>query len=67
MKVQNKFKTSPEKESYEDARNAFFTTLIVLTVTFLISLLSKELALGFLLVYLVFTTSLIRWSQQSNK
>lgn len=68
MKPVNKFKVVTQKEeSYKEAKNAFGTTVIVLFITFIISLLDEKLALAFILFYLVFTVSLIRWTQQANK
>jgi hypothetical protein len=67
MKPINKFKSEVKVDTYNNTTNALLTTAIVLGVTFLLSLLSKEIALIFIITYLVFTVSLIRWTQQSSK
>ena len=67
MKAINKFKNNEPEDKYENAKNALATTALVLAATFLLSLINERLALVFIIFYLVFTVSLIRWTQQANK
>lgn len=70
MKAQNKFKepiiAKEQKSSYKAAIDALIGTAIVFAVSILLTLLSKEIALGFILFCILYTVMLIRFTQQRN-
>jgi uncharacterized membrane protein YphA (DoxX/SURF4 family) len=69
MKATNTFKQPQLKENsgkYESALTALAGTLIVFAIAILLTLLSKEIALGFILFCILYTVMLIRFTQQRN-
>lgn len=70
MKAQNKFKepviAKEQKSSYKAATDALIGAAIVFAVSILLTLLSKEIALGFILFCILYTVMLIRFTQQKN-
>ena len=69
MKAQNTFKEPQLKEnkgSYKAATDALIGTAIVFAVSILLTLLSKEIALGFILFCILYTVMLLRFTQQRN-
>ena len=68
MKATNTFKEPvlKEKSSYTSATSALIGSAIVFAVSILLTLLSKEIALGFILFCILYTVMLIRFTQQRN-
>ena len=69
MKATNTFKQPQLKENsgkYESALTALAGTAIVFAIAILLTLLSKEIALGFILFCILYTVMLIRIVQQKN-
>jgi uncharacterized membrane protein YgaE (UPF0421/DUF939 family) len=69
MKAQNTFKEPQLKEnkgSYNAATDALIGTAIVFAIAILLTLLSKEIALGFILFCILYTVMLLRFTQQRN-
>jgi len=70
MKVTNKFKGTTllkeTKSSYSAATDALIGTAIIFAVSILLTLLSKEIALGFILFCILYTVMLVRFTQQKN-
>jgi hypothetical protein len=70
MKAQNTFKepiiAKEQKSSYSAATDALIGTAIIFAIAILLTLLSKEIALGFILFCILYTVMLIRFTQQKN-
>jgi uncharacterized membrane protein YphA (DoxX/SURF4 family) len=70
MKAQNKFKepiiAKEQKSSYSAATDALIGAAVVFSIAILLTLLSKEIALGFILFCILYTVMLIRFTQQKN-
>ena len=69
MKATNTFKEPVLKEkssSYTSATSALIGTSIVFAIAILLTLLSKEIALGFILFCILYTVMLVRFTQQKN-
>lgn len=69
MKPVNKFKESQPKgntDSYKSATDALIGTSIVFAIAILLLLISKEIALAFILYCIVYVLMLIRFTQQQN-
>jgi uncharacterized membrane protein YgaE (UPF0421/DUF939 family) len=69
MKAQNKFKKSQLKEnkdSYKSAKEAVIGTTIVFAIAILLTIFSKEIALGFILYVMFFLILLIGLKQSNN-
>ena len=69
MTATNTFKEPQLKENsgkYESALTALAGTAIVFAIAILLTLLSKEIALGFILFCILYTVMLIRFTQQRN-
>ena len=70
MKVTNKFKGTTllkeTKSSYSAATDALIGAAVVFSIAILLTLLSKEIALGFILFCILYTVMLLRFTQQRN-
>jgi hypothetical protein len=69
MKVTNEFKDSvfkKDRSSYKAAMDALIGTAIIFAIAILLTLLSKEIALGFILFCILYTVMLVRFTQQKN-
>ena len=70
MKATNKFKepiiAKEQKSSYTSATSALVGTAIVFAIAILLTLLSKEIALGFILFCILYIVMLLRFTQQKN-
>ena len=69
MKATNTFKQPQLKENsgkYESALTALAGTAIVFAIAILLTLISKTIALGFILFCILYTVMLIRIVQQRN-
>ena len=69
MKPTNEFKDSvykKDRSSYTSATSALIGTAVVFAIAILLTLLSKEIALGFILFCILYTVMLLRFTQQRN-
>jgi uncharacterized membrane protein YphA (DoxX/SURF4 family) len=69
MKATNTFKEPQLKENsgkYESALTALAGTAIVFAIAVILTLLSRTIALGFILFCILYTVMLIRITQQKN-
>jgi len=70
MKAQNKFKepiiAKEQKSSYTSATSALIGAAIVFAIAVILTLLSRTIALGFILFCILYTVMLIRITQQKN-
>jgi uncharacterized membrane protein YphA (DoxX/SURF4 family) len=69
MKATNTFKQPQLKENsgkYESALTALAGTAIVFAIAILLTLISRTIALGFILFCILYTVMLIRIVQQKN-
>ena len=70
MKATNTFKepiiAKEQKSSYKAAMDALIGTAIIFAIAILLTLLSKEIALGFILFCILYTVMLLRFTQQRN-
>jgi hypothetical protein len=69
MKPTNQFKDSVFKKdnsSYRSAKEALIGTIVIFIIGILLTLISKEIALGFILFCILYTVMLLRFTQQRN-